>query len=156
MHSVRTQLTKIDVTRAVLSRLTRPAPLLKTWLLWTLIVAVLGIVILTISAASGALLSVALSIAFMLLRVRAALKEGDGVLGVHDYVLTDEGLHERTAVNETLAKWNGIKEVRNAKRFAFIEMRSGAFHIIPLHAFESSEHAAGFLSEVRRRAGNDA
>jgi hypothetical protein len=164
MHSVRTSLAKGDISGAILARLTRPGAILKAWAVWTIVVAALiafargapqgavDALVLAISAATGALLSVAFSIAFTLLRVRRALKTGDGVLGDHDYVLKEDGLHEKTSVNETLAKWSGIEGVQETRGFTFIEMRSGSFHIIPRRSFRSAEHAAAFIAEVRRRA----
>ena len=168
MPSVRTNLTKSDITGAVFARLTRLGALLKAWFIWTVGLAVLlafvrglptdavDVLVLSISACAGALLSVAVSMAFMLLRVRRAVKDGDGVLGEHDYVLTESGLHEKTLVNETLATWSGIERVDRTRTFAFIVMRNGAFHIIPRRSFTSLEHEAGFLSEIERRASSGA
>ena len=168
MHSVHTSLAKSDITRAVLARLTRPSALLKAWILWTLVVGSfiafarglprgpVEALVLAISASLGSLLSVAASIAFILLRVRNGLKDGDGVLGEHDYALTANGLTESTAVNETLARWSGVKGVQKTRAFAFIEMRSGSFHIIPRCSFSSPEHEATFLSEVQRYATSNA
>jgi hypothetical protein len=168
MHSVRTNLAKGDIARAVLARLTRPGPLLKAWAVWTLVVAALlsflrgtpqdtiDILVLAISASVGAVISVTLAIAFTVLRVQRTLKPGDGVLGEHIYEVREDGLYERTSVNETMANWPGVKGVVESKTFAFIEMRSGSFHIIPRHAFSSAEHWSGFTSEIRRRATNGA
>jgi hypothetical protein len=168
MHSVHTNLAKSDITSAVLQRLIRPRALLKTWILWTLVIAgliafarglpqgLVEVIVLAISASVGSLFLVAASIVFTLLRIRNGLKDGDGVLGEHDYAFTADGLTERTAVNETLARWSGIKGGHKTRAFAFIEMRSGSFHIIPRRSFRSPDHEANFLSELQRRAKSDA
>ena len=114
------------------------------------------VLVLAISASIGAILSVIASLAFTVLRVRSTIKEGDGILGDHEYAIADLGLQERTSVNETLAKWNGIKGVQQLGRFAFIELVSGSFHVIPRASFKSSQEEASFLSEVQRRAQSDA
>ena len=100
MLSVNTRLSKQDITSAALARFTRPSVLLKSWAFWSLVVAsilafkrglphdLIEVLTLVISASLGALLSVMVSLAFLLLRVRGALKEGDGVLGEHEYQLT--------------------------------------------------------------------
>jgi YcxB-like protein len=167
MHSVHTNLSKSDITRAVLARLIRLGALLKAWLLWTLVLAGLigfvrglpqepvEVLVLAISASLAALASVGVSVAFTLLRIRNGLKDGDGVLGEHAYAVTAGGLTEKTVVNETLARWNGIKGVRKTRAFAFIEMRSGSFHIIPRRSFRSPDHEANFLSELQRHATSD-
>ena len=163
MLSVNTRLSKQDITSAAISRLTRPSVLLKAWAVWSLVIAsllafkrglphdLIEVLIFGVSASLGALLSVIVYLTFLLIRVRGALKEGDGVLGEHDYQLTDDGLLEKTAVNETIAKWSGIKEVDRTSKFAFIELKSGAVHIIPLRFFSSQSHEASFLSEIQRR-----
>lgn len=162
MHTVRTDLAITDVSGAVLARLTRPFILLKSWGIWTLIVAALLCVakglphnamdglVLGVSAALGSLLSVAIALAFAVLRVRKSLKPGDGVLGEHLYELREAGLYERTPVNETLSNWQGISGVTETRAYVFIEMKNGAFHILPRRAFDSDDHAASFLAEVRR------
>lgn len=168
MHSVHTNLAKRDITMAVFARLTRRGPLLKAWVLWTVVVGgvmavakglpqePVEVLVLAISASLGSLLSVAVSIVFTLLRIRNGLKDGDGVLGEHEYALTADGLTERTAVNETLARWSGIRGANKTRAFAFIEMRSGSFHIIPRRCFRSPAHEAEFLSELQRGATSSA
>jgi hypothetical protein len=164
VNAVRTCLTVSDVSRAVVERLTRPGSLLKAWAGWTLVVAALlvvargvprdaiGALSLAIAAAAGAVLSVGLAIAFTVLRVRRGLQPAAGVLGAHDYVLANDGLQEKTAVNATLSAWSAIGGVAETRNFAFIEMRSGSFHILPRHSFGTAAQAAEFLDEVRRRA----
>lgn len=167
MQSVRTTLTKRDITRALLARLASPKALIKAWPLWTVAVGILlvfvqgaphsliDLLVIVISASIGALISVGASLALVLMRVQHKLKDGDGILGDHEYEITDEGLRERTSVNETLVRWKGIKSVVRLKRFAFIELVSGSFHIIPASSFKSNEEEAGFLTEVQRRASRE-
>jgi hypothetical protein len=145
-------------------RLTRPSALFKAWLIWTigvwaLLAFVQGVptlktdlLVLTISAAVGALFSVSIALAFTLLRVRRSIKIGDGILGDHDYEITDQGLRERTSVNETLANWSGIKGVEKDKNFVFIELVSGSFHIIPRSSFTSIEDENCFVSAIKTYA----
>lgn len=112
--------------------------------------------VLAISAGFGAVLSTAIFIVVTILRVRNALRPGDGVLGEHVYELRDDGLHEQTSVNETLSSWTGIKSVDETRGYAFIGMQNGTFHVIPRSAFNSDEHANIFLSELKRRAKGSA
>jgi hypothetical protein len=168
MHSIHTNLAKRDITMAALARLVRPGSLLRAWVLWTVVVGgalavakglpqgPVEVLVLAISASLGSLLSVAISIVFTLLRIRNGLRDGDGVLGEHEYALTSEGLIEKTAVNETLTRWSGIRGANKTRNFAFIEMRSGSFHIIPRHCFRAPNHEAEFLSELQRRAASSA
>lgn len=164
MHLIHTCLTKNHIAKAVFVRLARPSALFKVWLIWTAVVLALlafvrgvptsqtDLLVLTISAAGGALLSVSISLAFTLLRVRRAIKLGDGILGDHDYEITEQGLLERTSVNETLANWSGIKGVKKAKHFVFIELVSGSFHIIPRNSFTSIDDENCFVSAIQNYA----
>ena len=168
MHLIHTYLTKNDITKAVFVRLTRQSALFKAWLIWTVAVWALlafvrgvptsqiDLLVLTISAAGGALFSVSISLAFTLLRVRRAIKTGDGILGDHDYEITEQGLRERTSVNETLANWSGIKGVEKAKHFVFIELVSGSFHIIPRNSFTSIDDENCFVSAIQNYAKRNA
>lgn len=168
MHPIHTCLTKNDITKAVFVRLTRPSTLFKAWLIWTAAVWALltfvrgfpnsqtDLLVLTISAAGGALFSVFISLAFALLRVRRSIKTGDGILGDHDYEITEQGLSERTSVNETLANWSGIKGVKMAKNFVFIELVNGSFHIIPRSAFASIDDENCFVSTIQNYAKRNA
>lgn len=166
MTTASTRLSRADVVGAALARAARPGALLKLWGLWTIGVAALltvgrgmpqdaiDVLVLALSAATGALCSVVLSIAFLVLRVRRALGPGDGVLGDHHYRLTDEGLHEQTSVNETLARWSSIRGAETVGRFVLVELRSGGFHVFPRGCFASADHEAAFVAEVRRRVSD--
>ena len=167
MQSVRTTLTKRDIARALFARLARPKEFIKAWALWTVVFGIflvfiqgaphslVDLLVILISASIGAPISVGASLAFVLMRVQHKLKDGDGILGDHEYEITDEGLRERTSVNETLVSWRGIKSVVRLKRFAFIELVNGSFHIIPASSFKSSEEHACFLNEVQRCASRE-
>lgn len=168
MHLIRTCLTKNDITKAVFARLTCPSALFKAWLIWTVAVWALlafvrgvptsqtDLLVLTISASGGALISVSISVAFTLLRVRRAIKKGDGILGDHEYEIMEQGLRERTSVNETLANWSGIKSIEKAKNFVFIELVSGSFHIIPRNSFTSIDDESCFVAAIQKYAKRNA
>lgn len=167
MNVVTTHLLKRDIAFAIMARLTRPAALFKAWALWTIIVAALmltarglpqdalDVMIRLISATAGAIISVAIALCFSVMRAVSNVKTGDGILGEHRYEVRADGLYEKTPVNETLAAWSGIKGVTEAGGFAFIELRSGTFHIIPRHAFHDDDQRQRFLAEIRQRVGPD-
>lgn len=164
MYSVRNSLTKSIALRAVIVRLTRPIVLFKSWVLWSLVVVVgiavasgapndlMGTFALVISAAAGALASVILSIVFSALRVRSSLKPGDGILGDHLYELREDGLYEKTEINESLTAWAEIQGALSVREFIFIELRNGSFHPIPKQFFESMQSESDFVSRIALRA----
>ncbi|MBR7800120.1 YcxB family protein [Undibacterium fentianense] len=161
MLAIHTTLTKNDITRAVFVRLTRPRVLFKVWLGWTLFVVVLlavvrgmpatliDLFVLSVSAVGGAFFSVLISVIFTLVRIRSAIQLGDGILGDHYYAVTEQGLMERTSVNETLINWSGVKRVERDKQSVLIELVSGAFHLIPKNAFTSIAEENAFVSAIQ-------
>ncbi len=99
----------------------------------------------------GALGSVAFEICAKLLGIRFLLKLSDGVLGMHEYELQDDGLFERTAVNETLTKWERIKGISRAGQYLAIELPQGAFYIFPRRSFANEDEQLAFHAEVSAR-----
>jgi len=77
------------------------------------------------------------------------LKQGGGVLGQHTYTLREEGLHEETAVNQSLQKWSGIQSI--IRRGGYVMFRltpSYLFHIIPRRSFSSDQEFEEFWSKA--------
>lgn len=66
-------------------------------------------------------------------QVRRLYKEGTnkGVFGQHEIEIDDEGLVERTEVNETRQSWQGVERVGETDEYAFIYISSVMAHVIP-------------------------
>jgi hypothetical protein len=91
------------------------------------------------------LIGVAISLTTMLLTVG----NKSGVLGVHHYTLTPEGLHERTDVNESIQKWPGILSIRNVGSCLLFQINDYLFHIVPRRAFPSTEQFNAFYEHAK-------
>jgi|ERR1700726_881176 len=87
--------------------------------------------------------------AFSLLRMLLTLGRRSGVLGKHDYSLTEEGLREVTEVNDSLQKWNGIQDIIALPRYIFFRINGYLFHVIPRRAFASEEQFYAFTEKAR-------
>ncbi|WP_420641471.1 YcxB family protein [Candidatus Leptofilum sp.] len=70
-----------------------------------------------------------------------------GILGEHEFILKDDGLFERTAVNETLTKWKGIMYAKRYKKFLLIRVGS-SFYYLPRRCFESQEQYEEFWEQL--------
>ena len=75
-----------------------------------------------------------------------------GVLGRHTLEITDEGLRERTDVNDTLHRWPGLTRVFSVGGYLFIYLGESTAHFqVPKRGF-SPEVFKKFEAEIRRRA----
>jgi hypothetical protein len=166
MHTIHVDLQVSDVVHALLSVHLRPATLGKAWLIWTFMVGVIlvvlrglpnsgiGVTILAVASAGGAIGSLIFALAFNLVRAVQVARKAHGVLGAHEFSLTDDGIWEKTSANQSLAKWPSIKSIRATGRAFLIELPMGSLHIIPFRAFAGKAEREHFLREFKRLAAN--
>ena len=74
-----------------------------------------------------------------------------GVIGKHTLQITDEGLIERTDVNEAISKWAGLHKVVSGPKYLYIYVTESNAHIVPKRYFPS-HGIEGFAAELRSRA----
>lgn len=86
---------------------------------------------------------------FQLVQVYWAAGRQPGVLGRHEFELTDTGVIERTEVNEGLANWASVQVVLVLKHYLLLQT-GGGLHVLPRRSFESSVDFDAFCSEVQR------
>jgi hypothetical protein len=79
------------------------------------------------------------------------LNKNRGVLGAHELEIRDEGLIERTAVNESTHRWSGFHKVSCTRRFLFIFVTDVIVHYVPMSCFPSKADAKRFQDENERR-----
>ena len=89
--------------------------------------------------------------------LRQMLKDerpGRGALGRHWVVLSDYGVTESSAVNETRTSWAGVDRVEQSADYIFIYITPASAHVIPKRAFTGPEAAEAFyqLARTRREA----
>ncbi|MBN7818677.1 YcxB family protein [Bowmanella yangjiangensis] len=66
-------------------------------------------------------------------------KESNGVLGEHEYEITEDGLFERTIANETLNRWGALGKVSIAGKNLLLQVSGYLYHLFPRRSFESDE-----------------
>jgi YcxB-like protein len=74
-----------------------------------------------------------------------------GVLGRHRVVLSDDGVLESTAVNQSSHAWAGVDRVEESADHIFIYTSVAAAHVIPKRAFRDPEEAEAFLRLAHSR-----
>ncbi|GAA5444354.1 hypothetical protein Misp06_02540 [Microbulbifer sp. NBRC 101763] len=79
-----------------------------------------------------------------------------GVLGKHEYVITEEGLSESTEANEALIKWSGIDDVKINKNYILVRVNQYLFHMLPRRSFSSLAKYEEFGNILSSRASGNA
>ena len=79
-----------------------------------------------------------------------------GVLGKHEYVITEKGLFESTEANESLIKWSSIDEVEINKNYIIIRINQYLFHMLPRRSFNSLAKYEEFGNILSNRASENA
>jgi hypothetical protein len=108
-----------------------------------------------LAVAAGLIVGIiALAIAFAacLPFILLTSNQQSGVLGEHTYTLTENGLHERTPVGDSLQKWIGIKSVKKVNGFILLQINGYLFHIIPRRAFTTDEAFEAFFRAAQSHA----
>ena len=83
-----------------------------------------------------------------------ASRESNGVLGLHEYQVREDGLMEITSANETLTKWGGATALHRSSNFVYIQVAPGLFHLFPRRCFPSDESMELFWKSIQRLVPN--
>ena len=77
-------------------------------------------------------------------------KKYRGFLGDHELEIRDEGLVERTDVNESLHRWAGFHKVVTTGRYLYIYVTDNNVHIVPRRYFATEQEQRAFHDEIQR------
>ena len=75
--------------------------------------------------------------------------ENKGTLGEHELELDDNGLVERTEVNESRLSWQGVERIAETDEHAFIYISSMMAHVIPKQSVTSGDVEA-FMAKAKQ------
>jgi len=95
-----------------------------------------------------------ITIIFSLTQIFFSSNEKNGILGKHEYTITDEGLYEKTRVNEGLYKWEGIEEVRIFGPYILLRISDHLAHIIHKRSFNSEQNYEEFVKTAQHKLEN--
>lgn len=74
-----------------------------------------------------------------------------GFLGKHELEIRDEGLIERTDINESLHRWAGFHKIVLTRRHLFIYVTDNNAHVVPRRCFATESELLAFRDELLRR-----
>ena len=79
-------------------------------------------------------------------------KKYRGFLGEHELEIREEGLVERTDVNESLHRWAGFHKIVSTGRYLYIYVTDNNVHIVPRRYFGSEKEERVFRDELERHS----
>lgn len=86
-----------------------------------------------------------------LLALYIGLKKFPGILCEHELEIRDDGLIERTSVNESLHRWSGFHKVVSTRSYLYIYVTNVMIHVVPKGYFTSEHEAQSFQHEIEKR-----
>lgn len=89
----------------------------------------LAIVLATIATLLFELIMLAIGTILGLSRLRGG--SGNGILGDHKYIVTEEGLVEETLANRSLHRWPVVGRPKRRGAFVMIPVRGVGYHLLP-------------------------
>ena len=78
-------------------------------------------------------------------------KKFRGFLCEHELEIREEGLVERTSVNESIHRWAGFDKIVRSGNYIYIYVTDVGVHILPRRIFQSSQQENAFVDEMQRR-----
>jgi hypothetical protein len=72
-----------------------------------------------------------------------------GLLGEHVFTLEQDGLRERTTVNDTLIRWGGVHDLHRTSSFILIGVSPMIFHVLPRRFFASQNAFDAFWAAIQ-------
>ncbi|HEX9145538.1 MAG TPA: YcxB family protein [Candidatus Binatia bacterium] len=78
-------------------------------------------------------------------------EKNSGVCGLHDFSLSPTGLHESTAVNDSLYQWSGIQSVVRVRSYMLVHINNYSAYVIPRRSFASNAEFDAFFEQAATR-----
>jgi hypothetical protein len=107
-----------------------------------------------VAFAIAALFQWLLETRIMRLLIRRMLRDEKpdrGHIGKHRLILSEDGVLERTAVNESRTSWTGVDRVEQNADYIFVYTTPGSAHVVPKRAFAGAGQADAFYQLARAR-----
>lgn len=111
----------------------------------------LGLRIVTLLALTALQLLGMMLIQLTFLALYIGLKKYPGILCEHELEIRDDGLVERTSVNESLHRWAGFQKVVSNNSYLYIYVTNVMIHLVPKRYFTSEHEAQSFQHEIEKR-----
>ncbi|WP_028582053.1 YcxB family protein [Desulfogranum japonicum] len=73
-----------------------------------------------------------------------------GIYGEHEYTIEEDGLLEKTAVNETKQNWNSIEKIVQDKENTYVFINSIQAHVFPKASVIEGNYES-FVNEIKKK-----
>ena len=90
------------------------------------------------------------TVTMVLMFCTVMFKKFRGFLGDHELEIREDGLAERTDVNESVHRWAGFHKVVTTGRYLYIYVTDNNVHIVPRRFFTSEQEQRAFQDEIQR------
>lgn len=111
-----------------------------------------GVVI--VGAFTGALIGTFVYSICCIINVLLVAKDSNGVLGIHEYELREDGLFEKTTANETLNRWEALGKLYVAGPNLLLQVSGYLYHVFPKRCFSSDEEFNSFREALQDKISN--
>ena len=101
---------------------------------------------------TAALLCVMLVFQLLIQLLWVITNKNRGITGQHEMEIREDGLLEKTSVNESLHRWSGFHKICSTRDFLFVFVTENIVYYIPRKAFPSEQEVKNFRDEIQRRA----
>src|SRR5262245_48443392 len=79
------------------------------------------------------------------------MRRDSGVLGRHEFRITDEGLLAQSSAVQSLTRWRAIQSIAQTQRWIVIRIGQRGYQMIPCHAFATPADCDAFRAELTER-----
>lgn len=112
---------------------------------------VLKVIILTLVVGCLLILFVISMAGLSVLTAMLRTGRGAGVLGRHNYRISEEGLRETTDVNDSLMHWKGIFAIKDTGSYLLVFQTPALAHVLPRRCFADGGDFLIFETALRER-----
>lgn len=78
-------------------------------------------------------------------------EKNKGMLGIHQLLVTEDGLVYRNQLKETKIKYEGIESVAEHKTYIFIYVNTEMALIVPVNIFTDEAQKRAFIEDIKKR-----
>ncbi len=97
------------------------------------------------------MLSIMASLTMLMMACMVMFKKYRGFLGDQELEIREDGLVERTDVNESVHRWAGFHKFVSTRRYFYVYVTDNSAHVVPRRCFASEQEQNAFRDEIKKR-----
>jgi len=96
------------------------------------------------------MLSIVGAVTMLLTALTIVFKKFRGFLGEHELEFREDGLIERTDVNESIHRWTGFHKFVVTRKYFYLYVTDNNVHVVPRRCFASQADERAFQEEIAK------